>query len=546
MKKNVTKIFHRLHRQTNSVGKAAFIVALAGIMSRLLGLVRDRILASTFGAGDTLDVYNAAFRLPDLLLELVVLGALGAAFIPVFTNFTENKNHERAWNCAFGVLTFLLIGISFFSLVLFLFSPVLLHFTVPGFPAEKLDLTVQFTRIMLLSPFFLGVSAIFGGILMSYRRFVFYALAPSFYNIGIITGAIVFVPVWGPIGLAWGAVFGAFLHMLSHLPALAHRAKGVTWSFAHLAITPDIKKVATLMVPRILASTSNQISLFVMTFFASTLAAGSLTVITFAGNVQGVVLGLIGIPFAVAAFPTLSAYIAKSQEKQFCKLFGRTFRRILFYVLPLSILLILLRAQIVRVIYGGGQFDWQDTILTFQVLGILAVSLFAQSTIPLLARAFFALHDTRRPLYAALFSQLVMILFIVFFIRSLDIYALAIGFSLSAIVNMLLLLFLLRKKIAVFAHHDFFDTLIKILVATAGAALVAQSVKYIMAAIIGTIDTFFTVFAQLVISFGAGLGAYLVIAYFLQLDEVETLRNRMLIKIFGRSSVAAEEQNDVK
>ncbi len=358
-------------KPTESVAAAAVIIAVAGIASRVLGLFRDRILAAQFGAGDTLDVYYAAFRIPDLVYNLLVLGALSAAFIPVFTSLHSTEREDDGWKLASGILNLQTIAVFFISGAFALFAPWIMHIITPGFSNEKIATAAVFSRIMFLSPLLLGVSAIFGGILISFKKFMIYSIAPIFYNVGIIIGALVFVPMLGPIGLAWGVVLGAGLHMLTQYPAAKHSGfRYIPMSFSILKYQ-HIKKVIRLMIPRALGIAVNQVNLLIITIFASTLAAGSLTIFTFANNIQATPVSLFGSSFAIAVFPLLSIYAAKDNKKDFLGNFSKTLRQILFFIIPLSIVLVVLRAQIVRVILGAGKFDWEDTILTFQTLGLV-------------------------------------------------------------------------------------------------------------------------------------------------------------------------------
>ncbi len=209
----------------NSITIAAFLVAFSSLISRFLGIFRDRILAGEFGAGDTLDVYYAAFRIPDLIFNLLVLGALSAGFIPVLSllikKSKEKKNYEdnkKAWGFTNNLLNILGLSLLIVSVLGIFFAPALMKLVAPGFSPEKQKLTADLTRIMFLSPIFLGVSSILGGILQTFKRFFVYSLAPIVYNIGIIIGALYFVPLWGIHGLAWGVVLGAFMHMFIQLP----------------------------------------------------------------------------------------------------------------------------------------------------------------------------------------------------------------------------------------------------------------------------------------------------------------------------------------
>ncbi|MDQ1284266.1 MAG: putative lipid flippase MurJ, partial [Patescibacteria group bacterium] len=453
-------------RPSNSVISAAFVITVAGLASRFLGLIRDRFLASTFGAGDTLDVYYAAFRIPDLIYNLLILGALSAAFIPVFTGLISREKEDEAWKMANSIMNLALIFIIFLSVILAILAPFLMKIITPGFSPEKAGQAVLFTRIMFLSPLFLGISGIFGGILTSFKHFLVYSIAPLFYNLGIIIGVVVFVKLWGPIGLAWGVVLGAFLHMLAQYPAARALGYRHAWSLKECFFDREVRKVIRLMIPRTLGIAINQINLFVITIFASTLAAGSLAIMNFAQNLQGVPLGIFGSSFAIAVFPTLSAFHAKKDDQGFIEAFSKTFRQILFFVIPASVFILLLRAQLVRVILGAGKFDWEDTVLTFQVLGIFSLSLFAQCLVPLLARSFYSLHDTKTPFYIALAAEAVNILAVFLLIGKFQILGLAMAFSLASLVQMSLLLFALRTRFETLDDKMIIQSVVKIAAAS--------------------------------------------------------------------------------
>jgi putative peptidoglycan lipid II flippase len=529
-------------RPTQSVAAAAFIISIAGILSRLLGLIRDRILATQFGAGDTLDVYYAAFRIPDLIYNLLILGALSAAFIPVFTGLIS-KNKEEAWELASGVINLAVISIVLLSAILSILAVPLLHLITPGFSEDKTQTAVIFTRIMFLSPLLLGISAIFGGILVSLKRFLVYSLAPIMYNVGIIIGALFFVKIMGPVGLAWGVVLGAGLHMLTQYPAV--RSAG----FSYKAIlkktlnNKNVRKILVLMIPRTMGLAVSQINLFIITIFASTLAAGSLAVFNFASNLQSVPLGIFSASFAIAVFPHLSHYHASDSRKKFVETFSKTLRRIIFFIVPISILIFVLRAQIVRVALGAGKFDWEDTIRTFQILGIMAISLFAQGLVPLLARSFYALHDTKTPFYIALVSEAVNILTVILFIGRMGVACLALAFSLSSAVNMILLFLVLRRKLGDLNDRRNLVSIVKIIIASLFAALVAQILKYYTDSVIN-IDTFLGIFSQLVIAGGAGILTYFLVSYVLKIEEFQNFRKSIMLKFFGQPADVVIDQDD--
>lgn len=436
-------LFRRFwNSETQQVTSAALIVGVASLASRLVGVFRDRILASTFGAADTLDAYYAAFKIPDFLYNLVILGALSAAFIPVFTEYLESKDKHEAWRLAEKVLSVVGAVMLVACAVLYLFAPELIPLTVPGFEGEKLALTITLSRIMLLSTFFLSLSAVMGGILQATRRFVAFSLAPVFYNFGIIFGVVILVPNMGPVGLGWGVVLGAFAHMAVQASVALNLGleRIPVPSFRH----PGVRRILALMLPRTMGLAIMQINLIVILALASTLAIGSVAVLNLAMNLQAVPVGIFGISFAVAAFPALSrAATAKNREK-FRHAIGGTARKVVFLVLPATALMLLLRAQIVRLILGQGKFDWDDTIRTANVLAIFSLSLVAQALVPLFSRGFYALQNTWTPLWIGLFAEGTNIVLAVLLVGRFGLEGLVFAFSIAAWLSLGLLWWRLR------------------------------------------------------------------------------------------------------
>jgi putative peptidoglycan lipid II flippase len=528
-------------RPSNSINSAALIIATASILSRLLGLVRDRILASQFGAGDTLDIYYAAFRVPDLIYNLLILGALSAAFIPVFTGLLAREEKDEAWKLANGLMTFAIITLVILTATLAILTPWLMKLITPGFSGEKLASVVKLTRIMFLSPIFLGVSGIFGGILNSFKRFLIYSIAPLFYNLGIIVGALFFVPMLGVIGLAWGVILGAFLHMIIQYPA----ARVTGFSFSPLFDLKNIhlRKVLRLMVPRTLGLAVTQVNLLIVTILASTLSAGSLAIFNFANNLQSVPLGVLSVPFILAVFPTLSHLAAKENWDDFIENFSKTFRQTLFFIIPASVLILVLRAQIVRIVLGSGKFDWEDTILTFQALEIFSVSLFAQCLIPLLARSFYALHNTRTPFFTGLASEVVNLGLAIFLSRKFGILGLVWAFSAANVVNMVLLFQILRKKLGKLDESKIFSSVAKIVFAALSAGLAAQFAKYAISLKMN-LDTFGGIFAQLGAGGVAGILVYLIFSQYLKLEEFETVKRLLKFKALRAQPTIPEDPTE--
>jgi putative peptidoglycan lipid II flippase len=308
----------------------------------------------------------------------------------------------------------------------------------------------------------------------------------------------------------------------------------------------SMRRVLFLMIPRSLAMGVNQASLLIVTLFASTLASGSITVLTLANNIQSVPLGLFGVSFALAAFPALAASLAKGNEQLFLETLARTTRRILLFVVPASLLFIIFRAQFVRVILGSGHFNWHDTIMTFETMKFLAISLFAQSLVPLFARAFFALQDTRTPLLIALVSEIIHIALLPLLIPVYGVAGMAMAFSVGTIVNGLLLYLFLRRRFTAWRDADFFAPALKIALASLVAMIAAQLSKYVFGFVNPTeddLDTFIEVFTQLGIGIGTSGVVFVLMANSLRVEELEEIRKFIWCKVLRQEpgSIATAE-----
>ena len=513
--------FRRLvNRPLASITGAAFLVAIFSIASRLLGIIRDHILAGRFGADQSLDIYFAAFRIPDFIYNLVVLGALSAGFIPIFSEMikkAENSeaNREKLVRLASNVFNALVILLTGLSIIGIIFAVPLTGWIAPGFNAEAQAEIVKLTRVMFLSPLFLGMSGVLGGILQSYKRFFVYSLSPIFYNLGIIFGAVVLEPSFGLIGLAWGVVLGAFLHFVVQLPAVFHL--GFNYRFFLDLKDRGLRQIAGMMGPRTMSLAISQVNLIAMTIFASSLSAGSLTVFNMANNLQSFPLGVFGISFAVAAFPFLSENAYHPEELK--KRFSSTIRQILFFIIPASVLLITLRAQIIRVILGSGEFDWNDTIMTMNTLGFFALSLFAQATIPLLVRVFYARRDSWTPFILSLVSVIVNIILAWYLRGFFGVAGLALAFSIASIFNFLCLWLFLYYRVGSLDLDRIFISILKFTGAAIGAGITVQLLKSAIWPFID-METYIGVICQLSVSALGGVGVYVLLCYAMHSEEL--------------------------
>lgn len=531
----MSNFFTRLwNGETSGITAAAVIVGGASLASRAVGVIRDRVLASTFGAGDALDAYYAAFRMPDLLYTLIILGALSAGFIPVFAEYLEIRGKDEAWRLAERVLSVVGATMMIVCAILVVFAPELVPLTVPGFPAEKLDATIRLTRIMALSPFFLGLSAVMGGILQATRRFLAFALAPVLYNAGIIFGAVVLSPVLGLEGLAWGVVLGAFLHLITQasvalrmglrrIPAPSLKAEGV-------------RRILWLMAPRTAGLAVSQINMVILLALASALSVGSIAVFNLANNLQSFPVGIFGISFAVAAFPNLARAAGAKRGDEFKSVLGSATRKILFLIVPSTVIFFLLRAQIVRLTLGAGAFDWNDTIRTADVMGVFAVSMTFQALVPLLARAFYALQDTWTPLIAGVAAETFNLLLAILLRGPFGIAGLAIAFSSASFLNMVLLWWLLHTRKGALGAGEVTMSFAKTLAASSalfGFGWVARQ-------IVGTIfplHTFWQVALQAAATILVGGGAFVLVAVLLKSQEFREFQTSAVRRFWKRGVV---------
>lgn len=508
-----------LSYQSKTLTGAALMLGFASLLSRVVGVVRDRILAHQFGAGIDLDIYTAAFRIPDFIYNLLIVGALSAGFIPLFLEIYD-KDKKEAWKFTSRVLNLTLIFVGLVSLALYYFTPQLLTILVPGFSAAERITTAELTRIMLLSPVLLGLSAVVSSVLQSIRSFFIYSLAPILYNLGIIFGAIFFVPHFGLMGLAYGVIIGAFFHLLIQIPVL-YKA-GFHYSTKISAVDTNIKKLSRSMIPRTLTLASVQFMTLFITSFASVLGAGSIAVFNFANNIYSLPIGIIGVSFAIAVFPTLSEYAAAKNFESFNKQLSLTIRQIFFFILPITVLFILLRAQIVRVLLGTGQFNWENTIATATTVGMFSISLFSQCLLALFNRTFYALQNTKTPLYIALVSMGTTALLSFYFKNIYGVAGLALGISLGSIFQVVLLWIALKKKLGDIDEKNIFISIVKISLSSLALGIITQNLKYPMSLFVN-MDTFFGIFLQGLICGLAGLFVYGVSCYLLKLTEMQLL-----------------------
>lgn len=392
----VKKWFSFIGREIRGLHEAAYLLATFALLSQVLGLVRDKLLAFSFGAGHQLDVYYAAFRIPDFIFASVGSLVSASILLPYFIErFNKGDQEGKTFSNAIFTIFFALIAIA--SAVIYIIAPVLIPKVIPGFAHDpSLPDLIASMRIMLLSPFLLGLSNLFSSLTQMRHRFLVYAVSPALYNLGIIIGTIFLYPVIGIPGLAVGVAIGALMHMGIQIPFLMSEK-----ILPHFTFTIDwsrIKAIVYSSLPRTFTLSANQLASFVLISFASLMAVGSISVFTFAFNLQAVPLTIIGASYSSAVFPTLSRLYVENNIKEFLEKMIASARHIIFWSMPIMVLFIVLRAQIVRTVLGAGKFDWADTRITAAMLALFTVSTIGQSLIILFVRAFYAEGKTSKPL----------------------------------------------------------------------------------------------------------------------------------------------------
>ena len=462
----VRRVLGIVYREIRGLHQAAYVLALFTLGSQLLALVRDRMLAHQFGADASLDVYYAAFRIPDLLYVLFASTLSVYVLIPFVTRYQNGENVAAGARLLSQVFSIFLIAYSIVALIAIVFAPVYAPILFPGI--EDMETLVTMLRILLLQPLFLGVSSLFGVVTQLGHRFVLYAVSPLIYNIGIIFGVVALYPFMGLAGLGFGVVLGAFGHMAIQLPFILKSPLpiGFTTSFSFRELT----EVLLVSIPRALTLSLNQLVLLVIASFASLMAVGSVSVFQFAYNLHSVPLAVIGVSYSVAAFPVLSQLYAEREYGKFRMHITTALRHIIFWSVPAIVLIVVLRAQIVRVVLGSGAFDWEDTRLTAAVLAVLVLALVAHAVNLLVIRVFYAAGYTKVPFYITLGGAALAIGATLFFgsvyatdpeiaatlasamrlsdVGGTEVLVLALGYTLAVIVESIVIMLVARKFFA--------------------------------------------------------------------------------------------------
>ncbi len=508
---------------TEAVRNPSILLTTGGLVllsfaSRIVGLLRDRLLTSEFGVGGILDSYFSAFRIPDLIYNFLILGTLSSAFIPVFSKLLHKKDGlEDAQELVDDVFVIVAAVMGSFSVLMFIFAPSLTRIVAQSYGPDKFADTVLLTRVMAFSPLIFSLSSIVTSVLQTYKRFFAAALAPIFYNGGIILGIVFLYPMVGVIGLGYGVVLGALFHFLVQVPALV--MTGFPFRFTFGFNWSNLRRLWKLYWPRLLVIDVTTISIFIGTSIAST-QADAVTIFTLAFNLNALPLGVLAVSFATAIFPYLSEAYAKDDEDAFRKYLAGTVSRIIFVLIPVMVLMLLFRAQLVRIVYGAGAFDWRATTLTFQTFTIFALSIPFQGLIPLFARALYARHDTITPMVVGIGGMILNGVLSWALIQRFDVLGVAGAFSITIVTICLVYAGVVFRKINHGTINGVFAYSLKVGLVSLIMGLVVQGLKMLVTWL-GVNDDTLIMLILIVGGIGSiGMGLYWIVSKKLGLTKV--------------------------
>jgi len=532
-----------LARRQTSILSAAAVIGAAWGVSAVLGILRYRLLYGQFlvCCAAELDAYNAAFRLPDLVFQLVVIGALSAAFIPVFSK-KLGEDEKEANAVASSFLTLLLTVFLGLAAVIFILARPLSELIARGFSERQIEMMVEFTRWLLLAQMFFLVSNFFTGVIQSHQRFLVPALSPAVYNLGIILGILFLAPAWGMEGVVWGAVLGAGLHLIIQLP-LAFRL-GFRWRWRWDWRRAEVREIVRLMLPRTAGLAVGQIEATIVVVFATALSAGSLSLFYLARSLANLPVNVLGVTVGQAALPMLSQ-VAGRERGEFNRLVWGAVLQVLFLVLPVTALLVVLRVPLVRIAFGTRNFPWQATLATGRTLALLSGMIVAGAVAQILTRSFYALGNTKLPLYLGVVAVAVDVglSYWLVFSWGWGILGLAVALSVAALVQVVSLAVVLRRVTGEWGGGEWLMSAAKMGVATLVMAGVLWSVMRVLDRYVLNTAYVLPLIALTVVAGAVGGGMYLGLSYLLRIEQLSGVVG--LIRRVGKWREVWEEAEEM-
>jgi putative peptidoglycan lipid II flippase len=507
--------------RTLTLARAGLIVTSAFFLSRVLGWVRLVVIGTQFGATSELDTFFAAFRIPDLMFQLVAAGALGSAVIPIVAELVARDEDARAWQVVSTVTNLMLLVLLVLAVVVAIAAPLLVPLFTPGFDLVQTARTVELTRIMLLSPIMLALGAVATSVLNARGRFAASAVAPIVYNLAIIGGAVFLAPTLGVEGLAVGVVVGSLGHFGIQLWPLLRA--GYRYEPTIELGDPKGRQAILLLVPRAIGLGVSQITFIVATTLASVLGAGAITAFNIAFTLLQIPIGVIGVPLGVVMFPALAREYALGAGDEYLRLLTRSLRLLLYVMLPIAGLAMVLRRQVVTVLFDYGRFDDQAIDLTANTLLFFLLGLAAHTSITVLARAFYARQDTRTPVAAAILAVVVNTTLAVVLVGPLGLSGIAIAIAIGAWSEAIVLLGLLRRRVPALPVGGIVRVVLESGLATFIASAIALGTVYAIDGLIGPDPGKPALVAQMVVTGVVGVAAYVVLSLALRIPELPAI-----------------------
>jgi putative peptidoglycan lipid II flippase len=508
-----------------TLARAGLIVTAAFFMSRVLGWVRLLVITNIFGASADLDAYFAAFRLPDAIFQLVAAGALSSALIPVLAGLLTQDEEARAWRVVSTVLNVMLLLLVALAVVVAIWAPTIVPLITPGFDMVTTELTVRLTRIMLVSPIMLALGSVASSLLNARGRFGAAAIAPSMYNLAIIAGALFLAPWLGIEALAVGVVVGSFLHLFVQLPNVIRER--FHFSFSIDLADGAARQALLLMLPRAFGLGAVQVTFIVNTSLATGIGVGAVTAYNVAFNILQIPLGLIGVPLGVVLLPSMSRAVAAGNVGDFGRLVVRSLRLLLYAMVFFTLVGMVVRRQVVAVLFGGG-FDQRGIDLTADTLLFLLVGLAAHALIVVLARAFYSGQDTRTPVIAAILAVVVNVIISLTTVGALGLSGLALGIAAGAWFEAGLLAVLLWQRTPGAGIETIVWPAISFAIGGALAAVTAFVVLRTIEPMIGLEPGRLLTFVEIVIASSAAALVYVAYSWLLHIPELRTTFNLLL------------------
>jgi putative peptidoglycan lipid II flippase len=561
IQKNSTSFF--IKRQ-NTIVSAAFIIMAVTAISKILGLFKLTLLANIFGLSRSLDIFYAADSIPQIFFNILVLGSFNTALIPVIGELVFKKKSETMWkvfNSFLNIFALILLVVGILGIifarevaVLFIYlATVYRSSAIPNFRPSDITLISSLMQILFISPIILGISFIFSSLLQVYKRFLVTQVATVLYNLGFIIGILFFTPFLGIYGLCWGIVLGSVLHLLVQFPVAKYL--GFSYKSAILGFKNKyIKELFVLSLPRFIGIAFSQLAYFVESFIAFALVPGSLTAFNWATSLYLFPVAVIGWSFAQASFPTLAEESSANMLETFKKTVSKTVNQTLFFVIPIFVVILILRLPIVRLILGPGsnsKFGWNDTILTSWILLFLSLSIIGQAILSILIRAFYSLKDTKTPVIVEILTFILNIILALYFVRVFGNFPVisptignifnvnnyihfsskftwkaigGLGFAsgIAVTLNVLVLIYLLGKRLKGFSFKEFYLPAIKKLSSGAFMSVVMYFVYKLLSTIFNTSKTVDVIFLFLITIY-IGLSAYFIAAFVLNDSDLDLL-----------------------